>query len=85
MRDFKIKVTPEESEVIQKLLFLAGYSWRNTNNINVKDTDKPFLYFDEGILTWSNLESTFYSDIYDNPEITFEEFVNEIELELNNK
>ena len=27
MRNFKIKVTPKESEVIQKLLFLTGYSW----------------------------------------------------------
>ena len=85
MRNFKIKVTTEQSEVIQKLLFLAGYTWRNDSKV-VFFTEDPYLFFDDDnnhiiqVLTYSKNECTFINN--PNPEITFEEFINEIEIEL---
>ena len=89
MRCFKIKVTPEESEVVQKLLFLAGYTWFSGSTV-IRTTNSPYLFFDSSDvsnivqdLTYSKNECTFISE--NNPEITFEQFINEIELELNEK
>ena len=82
MRNFKIEVTPEQSEVIQKLLFIAGYSWFSGDKI-IKFTDRKYLFFDCGHIT----TSTYFGPNFNNPnpEITFEEFINEIEIELNEK
>ena len=82
MRNFKIKVTPEQSEVVQKLLFLAGYSWLSGDK-NIKFTDKKYLFFDCDHITTSSLDTYYIQD--NNPEITFEEFITEIEIELNEK
>ena len=82
MRNFKIKVTPKESEVVQKLLFLAGYKWFSGDK-NIKFTDSKYLFFDCDHITTSSLDTTFIND--NNPEITFEEFITEIEIELNEK
>ena len=88
MRNFKINVIPEQSEVVQKLLFLAGYTWRNDSKV-VFFTEDPYLFFDDDnnhiiqVLTYSKNECTFINN--QNPEITFEEFINEIEIELNEK
>jgi hypothetical protein len=85
MRNFKIKVTPKESEVVQKLLFLAGYKWFSGGPTEIKSTNSPYLFFDNSDvpymtqnLTYSNNKYTFIND--NNPEITFEEFITEIEL-----
>ena len=86
MRDFKIEVTPEQSEVIQKLLFLTGYSWCS-NDTNVQFIEKPFLFFHyyigEQKLFFTECVFTYEASSYD--EITFDEFINEIEIELNEK
>ena len=82
MRNFKIKVTPEESEVVQKLLFLAGYSWFSGDKI-IKFTDRKYLFFDCGDITTISLYTNYIQD--NNTEITFEEFITEIEIELNEK
>ena len=82
MRNFKIKVTPEESEVIQKLLFLAGYTWGN-GEVTVQHTDGTYyLYFNHKITYGINVNNF---NNHNNHNITFEEFINEIELELNEK
>ena len=44
MENFKIHVTPEQSEVIQKLLFLAGYSWDFEQRVQY--LDKTYLFID---------------------------------------
>ena len=87
MRNFKIKVTTEQSEVIQKLLFLTGYKWID-NSKEVLFTEVPYLFFDDDkyinqVLTKSNSENRFNEVNHD--EITFDEFVYEIEQELNGK
>ena len=83
MRNFKIEVTPKESEVVQKLLFLAGYKW-SSGDKNIKFTDRKYLFFDCGHITTSSyFGSNFINN--QNPEITFDEFITEIEIELNEK
>ena len=83
MRNFKIKVNPEQSDVIQKLLFLAGYTW-SSNDTNVQFIEIPFLlfhyYMGEQKLFLSRGRFTYEISYYD--EITFDEFINEIEIEL---
>ena len=83
MRDFKIIVTPEESEVIQKLLFLAGYTWSN----NIKEvlyTEDPYLFFHyyKSKQKLFSSERVFTYEISSYDEITFKEFITEIEIEL---
>ena len=87
MRNFKIKVTPEQSEILQKLLFIAGYKWCD-GTTDVLYTEVPYLFFDDDnhinqVLRKSNSENRFNEINHD--EITFEEFINEIEIELNGK
>ena len=84
MRNFKIKVTPEQSEVLQKLLFIAGYTWGGGDK-KVCLTDQEFLFFsdwsDVKVITFTHSEEYFYN--HELPEITFDDFINEIEIELN--
>ena len=87
MRNFKIKVTPKESEVIQKLLFLAGYTWGD-DSTEIMPTISPYLFFDNDnhnyqVLTKTNSENRFNE--INHYEITFEQFITEIEIELNMK
>ena len=87
MKDFKIKVTPEQSEVLQKLLFIAGYTWAD-DTTEIISTISPYLFFDNDdhinqVLRKSNTVNRFNEINYD--EITFDEFINEIEQELNEK
>lgn len=85
MRNFKIKVNPEQSDVIQKLLFLTGYTWKNGSK-KVCLTNQEFLFFsdwsDVKEITFTHSEEYFYNDKL--PEITFDEFINEIELNKSN-
>lgn len=80
MINFKIRVNSTESQLIQQLLFIAGYSWANGKQY-VMLTESRFLYFYYGSLTCGDFEYIFY----DNPliEINFEQFLNEIEKLLN--
>jgi hypothetical protein len=82
MRKFKIEVTSEESEVVQKLLFLTGYSWLNGQKL-ITNTNFQYLYFSGKHITCGYIGSNFINN--PNPEITFEEFITEIEIELNEK
>ena len=82
MNPFKIKIIKEQSEVIQKLLFVLGYTWCDgtTEVYHPVYEGLDYLYFDEyQQLSLGNI------DYGDEPEITFDEFINEIELELNEK
>jgi hypothetical protein len=87
MKNFKILVTPKESEVLQKLLFIAGYKWCDgTTDVFISNECLLFDDLDEthGHKTLSVCSISQY-DLFPNYEITFEEFINEIELELNEK
>ena len=87
MKNFKIKVTPKESEVLQKLLFIAGYKWcDDTTDVFISN---ECLLFDDsndtpGHKTLSVCSISDY-DLIPYYEITFDEFINEIEQELNEK
>ena len=83
MRNFKIKVTPEQSEVIQKLLFIAGYTWWNGNtDVFISPHDSSFLYiYDTKKIRYGINNEIFLN--HHNIEVTFDEFINEIEIELN--
>ena len=45
LEPFKIRVTPEESRVVQEVLFENGYEW-GLNGRNVVNTEQPFLLID---------------------------------------
>ena len=83
MENFKIHVTPEQSEVIQKLLFILGYEWPDSKK-NISNLDSSFLY----IYDTKKIRAGMYSGIFlghHNRELTFDEFINEIEQELNER
>jgi hypothetical protein len=82
MNPFKIKIIKEQSEVIQKLLFLTGYSWCDgtTEVYHPIDESLDYLYFDDNKrLSLGDVDSG------DEPEISFDNIINEIEQELNEK
>jgi len=45
LEPFKIRVTPEESRIVQEVLFENGYEW-GLNGRNVVNTEQPFLLID---------------------------------------
>ena len=87
MKNFKIIVTPEQSEVLQKLLFILGYEWWD-GTTDVFISNKCLLFDDSndtpGHKTLSVCSISDY-DLKPNYEITFDEFITEIEIELNEK
>jgi len=75
IKPFSMKVTEEQSEIVQKVLFRNGYSWIN-GSTNVMQLDKEYLVFSNTVtnkcfLCWNNV----YSDDEDTPATTFEQFI----------
>ena len=85
MENFKIHVTPEQSEVIQKLLFLLDFKWGYEQR--VRYLDKTYLFIDCNYkkIRMSNNDDMDFFNAHDNRELTFDEFINEIEQELNER
>lgn len=73
--NLKMKVTLEESEKVQKKAFKLGYRWSGSNELKVQSTDRPYLYIDQGIITYGNMPETFLN-YTKNIELTFEQFLN---------
>ena len=76
MIDFKMKVVPEQSRVVQEICFAHGGGWRWSgwgSNKVVSDTDKPYLFSHKGSLTCSVCEEVFISSL--NKEIQYSEFM----------
>ena len=71
MENFKIKVTPEQSRVVQETVFKNGGEWYNRCS-GVLSLDSQFLFLTDGTITHSQHDNTFNN--HQNPEITFEEF-----------
>ena len=73
--NLKMRVTPEESKIVQNLCFSWGCLWAKGSNI-VKDTDKPFLYINKGdrrdFLRFGESSDKF--DLSPHKEITYKEF-----------
>ena len=72
IEDFKIKVSEEQSRIVQEVLFKNGYKWCD-DTTEVCCLDKPYLILDlkgDGGLRWA--DNNFVEE--DFPELTFEEF-----------
>jgi hypothetical protein len=79
---FKIRVTPEESKVVQEVLFKNGYTWcTGYKNISTFTLSWLYLYFkydkydkysENPVLFWGG-DSNSYVE-YDIPELTFQQF-----------
>ena len=71
-KKFKIKVTPEQSEALQKHLFSLGYTWANGVPI-VESTESRFLYTYPNLkFSRTSLDSWVYFEQHVNPEIQFD-------------
>lgn len=73
MKDFKIKVTPEQSEIVQREMFKHKYFWNATGSPKVNNLSRPYLYFEDSRIHYSTGEDSFFGN-YNLPELTFEEF-----------
>lgn len=78
MNPFKIIVNPKESEMIQKLLFLAGYTWASGDTT-------PKFFDHKRLVFYTKLNILCENERCKYPTITFKQFLDEIEIELNNK
>lgn len=72
IENFKIVVTPEQSKVVQEVLFKNGYKWRNGSN-KIGNLTGHYLIFDKVDygLSWNTISEF---QVYPVPELTFEEF-----------
>ena len=71
METFKMRVTPEQSKIVQEILFKHGVRW--PVRIGVSNLDSPHLYCKNFRLLSGSLESFFIED--SNPELTFQQFM----------
>lgn len=70
MKAFKVKVTPEQSEELQKSAFKRGYVWYEGGG--VRNTSNKFLYLSEsGTITRGDDAVRFDSHLFE--ELSFEE------------
>lgn len=72
MENFKIKVTPEQSKIVQKILFQHGVSWEVSGK-NVSHTDVRYLYCNDDTLVGGSFPYYFVTS--PDPELTFEQFI----------
>lgn len=70
-KTFKMKVTPEQSEALQKHLFSKGWRWMSGQPV-VGFTDIPFLYGNNNRLSYGRSPAFFQSEVM--PEIAFSQF-----------
>lgn len=82
-QNFKIQVTPEQSEILQKYMFGLGYKWGD-NKQSVNHTAFEYLFFNNKYIYVGVLLETFIG--YGLQEITFSQFqemTKEIKTEIN--
>ena len=85
MENFKIHVTPEQSEVLQKLLFLLDFKWGFEQRVQFLDKTNLFIDCDYKKIRMSNNDEMNFFNAHDNREVTFDEIITEIEIELNGR
>jgi len=68
---FKIKVTPEQSRIVQEVLFANGIRWCGSA-CSVTHTDKRYLLMIDNLIGWCELDSYYSEDGIS--ELTFEQF-----------
>jgi len=69
IKEFKMRVNPEQSRKVQEVLFKNGYSW-NAGQTEVINTESKFLYFIDGSLFHGKFKQNYWNRL--NTELTFE-------------
>ena len=94
--NIKLRVTPEQSEAVQKICFANGIKWKQTN-FNRSTTGVRYIFINQFDLTKCPLTSASYFEAHSYSEVdadlfirtngTCEEFITQQELDdmLNNK
>lgn len=73
IQNFKMRVTPEQSRIVQQMLFNNGCQWESGSK-KVINTDKPFLYLEDESIQFDQTYSGAFYNNYNLPELTFQEF-----------
>ena len=73
IKPFKIKVTPEQSKIVQEVLFANGVKWSG-DLAHVIHTDRKYLIVDGRISTIGWCMREMYDSETGLPELTFEQF-----------
>lgn len=73
---FKIKVTPEESERVQRILFQhEGFAWNYDAQGGIRYTNEPYIFVDENkVLSYGIYDEVFINSKL--PELTMQDVVN---------
>ena len=74
IQNFKMRVTPEQSRIVQQTLFNNGYGWHSGSK-TIQTENSPYLFFDEDFSLGHTDDGTdvFFSN-HRLPELTFQEF-----------
>jgi len=86
IKSFKMRVTPEQSEQVQRILFNNGCEWRlNFTAGEPQFTDSDFVFLTNGIITHGLYDdgNDFTND--PKPELTFDQFMNLYGSEANSE
>ena len=70
---FKIKVTPEESKIVQEVLHKYDIFW--SSGYEIKFLDSPYLFVNKPYIYIARHDGFFEEHQF--PEITFNEFITE--------
>lgn len=72
IKPFKIKVNPEQSRIVQKVVFKNGYTWQSGHQ-DISKTSECYLFFDN-TLAYDDNSLDFFNDA-EEPELTFKQFI----------
>lgn len=73
MIDFKIQVTPEQSKIVQEILFGYGIYWVSRTR-SIICLDAPYLFVENGKISQCSKRQRDYFENHRLPEITLNEF-----------
>ena len=71
--NIKLRVTPEQSEAVQKICFANGIDWDGTGKFY--HLNKPFIYIYELSISCDNKESSRYFRNHENKEVDADLFI----------
>ena len=67
-----MRVTPEQSRIVQQTLFNNGYRWKGESSTTIiQELEHPYLYL-ESVILFGDWEKIFSKELV--PELTFQEF-----------
>ena len=73
IKPFKMRVTPEQSRIVQQTLFNNNHTWFS-GDTTIENLSSPHLYFYEDILRQTeDFQESFFIE-HELPELTFQEF-----------